>query len=414
MNDNNVLRTSGGIFSDAVSNFRNKEYSSREEIEVLLLNNKMAFLDMLENNQKFRDNFQVLLETWNNSDIVKLASYLQSDEYRNPINNKLVIIEPMAVSFLNWTREQQKQLETNKYHELSSFEAFREKQRKDEIEEMEENARRQKHEEQKKKYYESEKEKYKQQSEMGLKIAMMHSMINAKLVSKSLNMIDRLNYNMLSSDKFKEFLQNNHSASYEYFNNYYQNIQNPPLKDNVLKSAVSFSVSILEMAKISPEDFIKVYGQTLNKLRGFEGLTQEQMAEKIKMLSNSEEIMPIIAELIKQQRQELEVKYGKDNGRISSEMSKSTQELVDLIRKNESLSQEQKSQVEVFNSAINASKTARNENEANRNLENAIVQSQSIKNSIFNGFQESKHLINPSISETNETNIHVRKDALNA
>lgn len=100
------------------------QYKTREEVEQFLFQSPQAFREALEQNPEMRQNFQVLLQTWNPADIMAVSWFMQTDPATNPINGQKVLLENVAKDFSQWANQEADLLKANRYHSLSSFEQF--------------------------------------------------------------------------------------------------------------------------------------------------------------------------------------------------------------------------------------------------------------------------------------------------
>ena len=118
----------------------NMHFTSREKLEVFIRQNPKRFLEELERSPDLRNNFQQLLQDWNNGDLIQIAQLLQGMEVRNPINNKLMIVEEKAKSFYYWSFNEVQQ---NPYHKLTSFQHYLHEtmKKREELDEEEEKER---------------------------------------------------------------------------------------------------------------------------------------------------------------------------------------------------------------------------------------------------------------------------------
>lgn len=121
----------------------NMHFASREKLEVFIRQNPKRFLEELERSPDLRNNFQQLLQDWNNGDLIQIAQLLQGMEVRNPINNKLMIVEEKAKSFYHWSFNELREVQQNPYHKLTSFQHYLQEtmKKREELEEEEEKAR---------------------------------------------------------------------------------------------------------------------------------------------------------------------------------------------------------------------------------------------------------------------------------
>ena len=121
----------------------NMHFTSREKLEVFIRQNPKRFLEELERSPDLRNNFQQLLQDWNNGDLIQIAQLLQGMEVRNPINNKLMIVEEKAKSFYYWSFNELREVQQNPYHKLTSFQHYLHEtmKKREELDEEEEKER---------------------------------------------------------------------------------------------------------------------------------------------------------------------------------------------------------------------------------------------------------------------------------
>lgn len=129
----------------------NMHFTSREKLEVFIRQNPKRFLEELERSPDLRNNFQQLLQDWNNGDLIQIAQLLQGMEVRNPINNKLMIVEEKAKSFYYWSFNELREVQQNPYHKLTSFQHYLHEtmKKREELDDEEEKERLRKAKEQK-------------------------------------------------------------------------------------------------------------------------------------------------------------------------------------------------------------------------------------------------------------------------
>ena len=152
-------------------NIKQYPYKSREELEVLAFNNPRSFLEMIENNQEFRENFQYLLQDFNHNDMIQLAMVFQGRVVREPVTLAPMLVEQMPKDFKTWMHDKQDYMSSNKFHELNSFSLFQEKQRA--MEEMAEYHRQVALQKKREKYLREKEEKEKlQQQQQIIELAM--------------------------------------------------------------------------------------------------------------------------------------------------------------------------------------------------------------------------------------------------
>lgn len=299
------MRSNGSIFGTSGKlDHQNDMYQTREQIEVLLYNNKRAFLDMLESNQQFRDNFQKLLEKWNNSDIVRLASFLQTQDYRNPINEKVVIVEPVAMAFYGWSMQNMKEMADNKYHNLSSFEEYQKRQQKEELE-LQEQQRVKLQERRTKEALKEEGERYHKQAEIGIKMAEQHYTATLRNFAKSVARFEASNKGVVLNERYTEMLEQEHGNVMEMLNGFFINFMKMP-QDDKLKVLVNTTTSLFAAAKDNPEKMYEVLGKYINTAwaKDLEGLSEEDRMIKIREMMNSPNNAIYMAKIVEEMHKE--------------------------------------------------------------------------------------------------------------
>lgn len=157
------------------------QYKSREELEILAYNNPRAFLEMLEKNNQFRQNFQQLLQDFNHNDMIQLAMVFQGRVVREPVTLAPMLVDQMPKDFKTWMRDEQDYMSSNKFHELGSFSLFQEKQRA--MEEMAEYHRQKAKEKKLENYYKEQQEKTHKVQEMNTYLEMETSARYKQLVN---------------------------------------------------------------------------------------------------------------------------------------------------------------------------------------------------------------------------------------
>jgi hypothetical protein len=186
-------------------------YKSREELEILAYNNPRAFLEMIENNQKFRENFQYLLQDFNHNDMIQLAMVFQRRVVREPVTLAPMLVDQMPKDFKTWMRDEQDYMSSNKFHELNSFSLFQEKQRA--MEEMAEYHRQVALQQQREKSLREKEEKEKLQQQQQIlelviqeELKRIHGFINHLSTSK-----------LFADDNLTDFLKTDFADSYRHF-----------------------------------------------------------------------------------------------------------------------------------------------------------------------------------------------------
>ena len=194
-------------------NIKQYPFNSREKLEVLAYNNPRAFLEMIENNQEFRENFQSLLQDFNHNDMIQLAMVFQGRIVREPVTLAPMLVDQMPNDFKTWMRDEQDYLSSNKLHELGSFSLFQEKQRA--MEEMAEYHRQAALQKKREKYLREKEEKEKlqqQQQQQILELAMQEEL------KRIHGFISHLSTSKLFADvNLTDFLKTDFADSYRYF-----------------------------------------------------------------------------------------------------------------------------------------------------------------------------------------------------
>ena len=164
------------------SNIHN--FKSRENLEVFIKQNPRRFLEELERSPALRNNFQELMKEWNTGDLIQIANHLQGKEIRNPINNKLMIVEHKASTFYQWSKKELIEVQQNPYHQLTSFYMFQKKQEEQELEEKLAKEKRNK------KVYDNSKERQEQEKN---NIAIILKTIEDQFHRNMRNMLSKIN-----------------------------------------------------------------------------------------------------------------------------------------------------------------------------------------------------------------------------
>lgn len=223
-------------------------YKSREELEILAYNNPRAFLEMIENNQEFRENFQYLLQDFNHNDMIQLAMVFQGRVVREPVTLAPMLVDQMPKDFKTWMRDEQDYMSSNKLHELNSFSLFQEKQRV--MEEMAEYHRQvalQKKREKNRREKE-EKEKLQQQQQI-LELAIQEEL------KRIHGFISQLSTNKLfTDDNLTDFLKTDFADSYRHFSDKMGKLN---LGANT-QQAINFLVLFDESIKADPKKALEI------------------------------------------------------------------------------------------------------------------------------------------------------------
>lgn len=167
-------------------------FKSRENLEVFIRQNPRRFLDELERSPALRNNFQELMKEWNTGDLIQIANHLQGKEIRNPINNKLMIVEHKASTFYQWSKKELIEVQQNPYHQLTSFYMFQKKQEEQELEEKLAKEKRNK------KVYDNSKERQEQEKN---NIAIILKTIEDQFHRNMRNMLSKINIKAMETLK---------------------------------------------------------------------------------------------------------------------------------------------------------------------------------------------------------------------
>lgn len=191
-------------------NIKQYPFNSREKLEVLAYNNPRAFLEMIENNQEFRENFQYLLQDFNHNDMIQLAMVFQGRIVREPVTLAPMLVDQMPKDFKTWMRDEQDYLSSNKLHELGSFSLFQEKQRA--MEEMAEYHRQVALQKKREKYLREKEEKEKlQQQQQILELVIQEEL------KRIHGFINHLSTKLFADENLTDFLKTDFADSYRHF-----------------------------------------------------------------------------------------------------------------------------------------------------------------------------------------------------
>lgn len=196
-----------------MTEIKSQHFTSRESLEVFIKQNPIRFLHELERSPDLRNNFQILLQDFNNSDLISIANLMQGKEVRNPINNKLMIVEDKALQFFEWSKEELKQIHENPYHKLSSYSEFV-KHKMEQEQELEEKKKQEKLEKLKK-YIEENKEKIEmEKTNLSFIIKanhtfteMVQNMVGGKLTPEIVKNFEKLGVELKNSDIVQEAIK---------------------------------------------------------------------------------------------------------------------------------------------------------------------------------------------------------------
>lgn len=194
------------------SNIHN--FKSRENLEVFIKQNPRRFLEELERSPALRNNFQELMKEWNTGDLIQIANHLQGKEIRNPINNKLMIVEHKASTFYQWSKKELIEVQQNPYHQLTSFHMFQKKQEEQELEEKLAKEKRNK------KVYDNSKERQEQEKN---NIAIILKTIEDQFHRNMRNMLSKINVKAMEALKKDTSLDRAMILSEEPVKNVFEN-----------------------------------------------------------------------------------------------------------------------------------------------------------------------------------------------
>jgi hypothetical protein len=191
-------------------NIKQYPFNSREKLEVLAYNNPRAFLEMIENNKEFRENFQYLLQDFNHNDMIQLAMVFQGRIVREPVTLAPMLVDQMPKDFKTWMRDEQDYLSSNKLHELGSFSLFQEKQRA--MKEMAEYHRQVALQKKREKYLREKEEKEKlQQQQQILELVIQEEL------KRIHGFINHLSTKLFADENLTDFLKTDFADSYRHF-----------------------------------------------------------------------------------------------------------------------------------------------------------------------------------------------------
>lgn len=104
-------------------------FTTREQLEAFIFQNPLRFRESLEKSQGLRDNFQQLLQHFDNTDVVALGFAMQESKMLHPTTGSKILTETVAINFADYAYENMKQLKENPFHKLTSFEDFQKKRK---------------------------------------------------------------------------------------------------------------------------------------------------------------------------------------------------------------------------------------------------------------------------------------------
>lgn len=231
-------------------NIKQYPFNSREKLEVLAYNNPRAFLEMIENNQEFRENFQYLLQDFNHNDMIQLAMVFQGRIVREPVTLAPMLVDQMPKDFKTWMRDEQDYLSSNKLHELGSFSLFQEKQRA--MEEMAEYHRQVALQKKREKYLREKEEKEKlQQQQQILELVIQEEL------KRIHGFINHLSTKLFADENLTDFLKTDFADSYRHFSDKMSKLNLGANTQQAINFLVLFDASI----KADPQKALAVLMQ---------------------------------------------------------------------------------------------------------------------------------------------------------
>ena len=356
-------------------NIKQYPFNSREKLEVLAYNNPRAFLEMIENNQEFRENFQYLLQDFNHNDMIQLAMVFQGRVVREPVTLAPMLVDQMPKDFKTWMRDEQDYMSSNKFHELNSFSLFQEKQRA--MEEMAEYHRQVALQNKREKYLREKEEKEKmQQQQQILELAMqdelkrIHGFISQLSTSK-----------LFADDNLTDFLKTDFADSYRHFSdkmdklnlgaNTQQAINFLVLFDAAIKADPKKALEILLQHQfLISEEFRKTHN--INNVDDFVEKYQQNPDILVSALGNADK------------------KHGK---KLHQALKETSKELNNLSPIGSVLNAAANGSKASLDKAIEQAKAARNRNQVRTNIENQSA-AERRKNELNLATDTEKQLVN--------------------
>lgn len=333
-------------------NIKQYPFNSREKLEVLAYNNPRAFLEVIENNQEFRENFQYLLQDFNHNDMIQLAMVFQGRIVREPVTLAPMLVDQMPKDFKTWMRDEQDYLSSNKLHELGSFSLFQEKQRA--MEEMAEYHRQVALQKKREKYLREKEEKEKlQQQQQILELAMqeelkrIHGFISQLSTSK-----------LFADDNLTDFLKTDFADSYRHFSDKMSKLNLGANTQQAINFLVLFDASIkadpkkaleilLQHQFLISEEFRKTHN--INNVDDFVEKYQQNPDILVSALSDADK------------------KHGK---KLHQALKETSKELKNLSSIGNVLDAAANGSKAALDKAIKQAKAARNRNDVRTNVEN--------------------------------------------
>lgn len=334
-------------------NIKQYPFNSREKLEVLAYNNPRAFLEMIENNKEFRENFQYLLQDFNHNDMIQLAMVFQGRIVREPVTLAPMLVDQMPKDFKTWMRDEQDYLSSNKLHELGSFSLFQEKQRA--MEEMAEYHRQVALQKKREKYLREKEEKEKlQQQQQILELAMqeelkrIHGFISQLSTSK-----------LFADDNLTDFLKTDFADSYRHFSDKMSKLNLGANTQQAINFLVLFDASI----KADPKKALEI-------------LLQHQflISEEFRKTHNINNVDDFVAkyqqnpDILISALADADKKYG--SKKLHQALKETSKELNNLSPIGSVLNAAANGSKASLDKAIEQAKAARNRNDVRTNIEN--------------------------------------------
>lgn len=334
-------------------NIKQYPFNSREKLEVLAYNNPRAFLEMIENNQEFRENFQYLLQDFNHNDMIQLAMVFQGRIVREPVTLAPMLVDQMPKDFKTWMRDEQDYLSSNKLHELGSFSLFQEKQRA--MEEMAEYHRQVALQKKREKYLREKEEKEKlQQQQQILELATQEEL------KRIHGFISQLSTNKLFTDEnLTDFLKTDFADSYRHFSDKMSKLNLGANTQQAINFLVLFDASI----KADPKKALEI-------------LLQHQflISEEFRKTHNINNVDDFVAkyqqnpDILISALADADKKYG--SKKLHQALKETSKELNNLSPIGSVLNAAANGSKASLDKAIEQAKAARNRNDVRTNIEN--------------------------------------------
>lgn len=333
-------------------NIKQYPYKSREELEVLAFNNPRSFLEMIENHQEFRENFQYLLQDFNHNDMIQLAMVFQGRIVREPVTLAPMLVDQMPKDFKTWMRDEQDYLSSNKLHELGSFSLFQEKQRV--MEEMAEYHRQVALQKKREKYLREKEEKERLQQQQQIlelviqeELKRIHGFISHLSTSK-----------LFADDNLTDFLKTDFADSYRHFSDKMSKLNLGAKTQQAINFLVLFDASI----KADPKKALEI-------------LLQHQflISEEFRKTHNINNVDDFVAkyqqnpDILISALADADKRHGKKLHQALKETSKELKNLSSIGNVLDAAANGSKASL---HNAIEQAKAARNRNDVRTNVEN--------------------------------------------